>query len=654
MKPLTEMAARLWSVVGAVSVRTKIMGIVLGLVVLLGLGITLRVRLTLEGTLRQQLEMRGISIARDLAARSTDLILTNNTFALHSLVRDTVENNEDLRYAFVVDDRGQVIAHSFDRGIPRGLREANPVDEGERYRLQVLKTEEGLVWDFAVPVFGGEAGVARVGLSEKHLQAAVASTSRQLLLATALASLVGIAAGYLLTWVLTRPVLSLVRVTQAIARGDLSQRAQVWADDEIGRLGAAFNAMVLELGKARAETEEFNRALLRRNRELAALNAVALAASDPLDISSLLERALQGLLATLGFPAGWVCLLGQEGVTPGNVIQVGLAAAPRHETPPGEPPSCPCALVLQAGRSLVISLAGSPGPAQPPRLTGGREAVAQAAVPLVAGSRILGVLSVYAAKSESLDGEELTLLEAIGRELGVAVENARLWEELRHKEALRGQLLDKVIVAQEEERKRVARELHDDTGQAISSLMIGLKVASETSTAEEMRERLGELRGIAAQTLAGVRDLARELRPSLLDDLGLTAALERYLLAYRARFGLEVDLQVTGFADSERLPPQAEITLYRIVQEALTNVAKHAQAGNVSVVVERRAHSVIALVEDDGLGFDVHQVLSSPIEERKLGLYGMQERASLLGGRLVLESGPGRGTTVQVEIPLKG
>jgi len=444
-----------------------------------------------------------------------------------------------------------------------------------------------------------------------------------------------------------------VRVTQAIARGDLSQRAQVWANDEIGRLGAAFNAMVLELGKARAEAEEFDRALLRRNRELAALNAVALAASDPVDISSLLERALRGLLTTLGFPAGWVCLRAQEGVPPGSVIQVGLAETPHHETSPVEPPTCPCALVIQAGRSTVISLAGNPGPARP-RLTGEGEAVALAAAPLVARSRILGVLSVYAAKPESLDAEELALLEAIGRELGVAVENARLWEELRHKEALRGQLLDKVIVAQEEERKRVARELHDNTGQAISSLMIGLKVASETSTAEEMRERLGELRGIAAQTLANVKDLARELRPSLLDDLGLTAALERYLLAYRARFGLEVDLQVTGFAEGERLPSQVEITLYRIIQEALTNVAKHAQAGNVSVVVERRAHSIIALVEDDGLGFDAHQALSSPIEEGRLGLYGMQERASLLGGRLVLESGPGRGTTVQVEIPLEG
>ena len=178
---------RIWELIGSVSVRTKIMGIVLGLVALLGLGTTFWVRYTLEDALRNQLKLRGISVTRDLAARATDLVLTNNTFALHNLVRDTTQNNEDLVYAFMLDERGQIIVHSFESGLPKGLRQANGVAGDAHHHLELLNTEEGLVWDFAVPIFDGKAGTVRVGISERHLQAAVASTTRQLLTATALA-----------------------------------------------------------------------------------------------------------------------------------------------------------------------------------------------------------------------------------------------------------------------------------------------------------------------------------------------------------------------------------------------------------------------------------------------------------------------------------
>jgi len=264
----------------------------------------------------------------------------------------------------------------------------------------------------------------------------------------------------------------------------------------------------------------------------------------------------------------------------------------------------------------------------------------------------LGVMKIAGDAPESFGRDDLDLLAAVGRELGMAVENVHLWEELRRKEELRGELLSKVIKAQEEERQRIARELHDQTGQALTYLLVGLKVAAESKTPQK---HLAELREIAAQTLAGIRDLARELRPSVLDDLGLVAALQRYLAGYGPKFGLETDFQAIGFSDGERLLPEAEVAIYRIVQEALTNVAKHAQAKSVSVIVERRANTVVALVEDDGIGFRVADWLRpmpGQEQQRGLGLYGMQERAELLGGSLTVESSPGHGTTVRVEIPL--
>ena len=223
-------------------------------------------------------------------------------------------------------------------------------------------------------------------------------------------------------------------------------------------------------------------------------------------------------------------------------------------------------------------------------------------------------------------------------------------EELHDKEVLRGRLLERIITVQEDERKRIARELHDETGQALTSLMVGLKALGGATCLEEVRSTADQLRATAAQTLGSLHSLALELRPSVLDDLGLVAALKRYVKDYATGFGLDADFEAVGL-EEKRLTPQVETTLYRIVQEALTNVARHAEASQVSVLLGQRRGSVIAIVEDDGRGFDVESVLTSG-QPTRLGLHGMQERASLVGGKLTVESTPGIGTTVFIEIPL--
>lgn len=477
LSPLLKSSAgftvnHLWDLVGAVSVRTKILGIVLGLVLLLGLGISLQVRQVMQGALVQRLQEQSVANARDLAARATDLILINDLYGLHELLLETQRNNPDVLYAFITDKQGAVIVHTFGEGFPLPLIEANRVSAQEHHKTVLLQTEMGRVWDTAVPIFDGQVGFARVGMSEQNITATLTALTGQMALTTVIVSAVGIAAAVMLTWIVTRPILHLKQAAQAVGEGDFKQYVQPWADDEIGELAEAFNNMTRHL--ARAE----------------------------------LERA--------------------------------------------------------------------------------------------------------------------------------------------DREVMRTQLLGQVITAQEEERRRIARELHDETGQALTCLMVHLQTMKKQCPSPELHAQVEDMRAHISHTLNNVHNLALELRPSVLDDLGLKAALERYISDYRQRYSLEIDLVVYG-VNGQRLPAAVETTLYRIVQEGLTNVARHAQARTVSVVIESRHGRVRTLIEDDGVGFDLQKPNGS---RRRLGLYGMKERAELLGGSFHVESEPGRGTVVLVDVPL--
>jgi PAS domain S-box-containing protein len=215
----------------------------------------------------------------------------------------------------------------------------------------------------------------------------------------------------------------------------------------------------------------------------------------------------------------------------------------------------------------------------------------------------------------------------------------------------RTRLLEQLISAQEEEQRRIARELHDETGQSLTSLLVGLRALEDSRSLEEARTRVGELRQITARALDEVRRLAWGLRPVALDELGLVAALEQYAAEYARSWGLAVDVEARGL-NSDRLPAPVETALYRIVQEALTNSAKHAGAQKVNVVIQRHAASVQVIVVDDGCGFDAEAALKPGGPGTRLGLHGMRERAILLNGSVTIESAPGEGTTVYAWIPL--
>src|SRR6266536_5545546 len=207
-----------------------------------------------------------------------------------------------------------------------------------------------------------------------------------------------------------------------------------------------------------------------------------------------------------------------------------------------------------------------------------------------------------------------------------------------------------ILNAMEEERKRIARELHDETSQVLTSLLISLAILEESITTPEARARIGDTRKLAHQTLRAIRNLSIDLRPSALDDLGLLPALRWYVKEYQQKCSIAVEFVAQNF--KQRLPPEVETALYRIVQESLTNTARHANAHKVIVTVKEHADAVYVTSTDDGIGFNVGTLHKTPDQERGLGLAGMNERAVLLDGSLDIHSIIGRGTTIEVRIPL--
>src|SRR5215471_4928501 len=259
-------------------------------------------------------------------------------------------------------------------------------------------------------------------------------------------------------------------------------------------------------------------------------------------------------------------------------------------------------------------------------------------VPLIARDQAIGVLEIHDKEGSDprFDHDDFRLAETFAARAAVAVELSQRVA----RDAVR-----RVVQAQELERQNLARELHDETGQALTSILLGLKPLEEALADHPARAALAELREHVVSALQDVRRLAVELRPAVLDDLGLVPALERLTDAFAEQSDVRIDFH--SALGEKRLPSEVETTLYRVVQESLTNIVKHANAHHVSVSVARRESGVAAVIEDDGAGFDPRAV-----REDGVGLLGMRERLALVDGRLEIESRPGAGTTIVAEVPL--
>ena len=224
--------------------------------------------------------------------------------------------------------------------------------------------------------------------------------------------------------------------------------------------------------------------------------------------------------------------------------------------------------------------------------------------------------------------------------------------ELEQRNQERSQLLKKVILAQEEERKRVARELHDGVGQALTALVMRMGSAEEIvgQDAPKARQQLEELRLLTSETIEDVRRLISALRPSVLDDMGLVPAVRWYVDTYLDKAGVKASLTTTG--QVQAIPSHVEISVFRVIQEALTNIIRHSQASKAEIVLDFSNSTINGRVTDDGVGFDVPQTRQGANSYTSVGLLGMEERANLLGGKLRIDSQPGRGTSITFEGPL--
>ena len=228
----------------------------------------------------------------------------------------------------------------------------------------------------------------------------------------------------------------------------------------------------------------------------------------------------------------------------------------------------------------------------------------------------------------------------------LAAQNRALLEESQEVRERLQTVSRRLVDAQERERRRIARELHDEAGQALASLRFGLRLLErEIGSPEAVAQRVGELLRTTDAVIDGLRRLAADLRPASLDHLGLAAALRQHARSTAATHGLDVRFKARGFSD-QRLPPAVETALFRVVQEAVTNVVRHARASRVDILLEHRGDRVMAMVEDDGVGFHPDDVDRG----ERFGLQGLRERAEALGGSLTVESAPGSGTTLVVEV----
>lgn len=408
---------------------------------------------------------------------------------------------------------------------------------------------------------------------------------------------------------------------------------------------------VVELWRDITEEKRLEEQILKTNQDLLALNAIAGIISQSLSLEVTLASALERSLELVGGDVGGILLLEEETQTLSYAVHRGLSEG-----------------FVEGVRRLGLGegIAGKVAQQREPivlddisrdaRVT--RAVVAKeglhafVSVPLLSTDKLMGVMNIASRSPRRFAPRDIDLLSAIGKQVGVAVEKARLYEELQRKEALRGELLRQIISTQEEERKRIARELHDVTGQELSTLAInlGAMATAPPSNAEEIRGKLEAAKSLALHSLDEVHKLIFDLRPSLLDDLGLIAAVRWYADRRLRPLGIEVHLETVG--EERRLPSHIETALFRIVQEAIANIAQHAEAESASISLEFEQGAVAVHIEDDGRGFDVTETLSLEDGKRGLGLLGMKERVQLLGGGLKIDSRRGAGTELDIQIPL--
>ncbi len=396
----------------------------------------------------------------------------------------------------------------------------------------------------------------------------------------------------------------------------------------------------IELVRDVTASKEMESRILEANRHLLVLNTISNAASQSLSLDVVLNAALDKILELFEADTGGILLCDE---------QTGLSTYGVQRNLPEE--SVLRSTSLEMARQ--VNETGETITRRSPRVGTGQQTAFDTFVsaPLKSKDRVAGVITVVRRKDADFSALEIQLLASIGQQLGVVVENAELYRELQIKEEARTALLRRIILVQEDERQRVARELHDVTSQTLATLAVGLQglVNAPRPTEPETDTRLEKMRTLLSETSKDIHRLIYDLRPSLLDDLGLWAAVQSCAHNSLDPAGVEIHMEVAG--QERKLAPEIEIAVFRIAQEAIANIAKHARAEWVYINLEYRDKGIVFQIEDDGRGFELGQGFAG--KNGGVGLLGMKERAELLGGHLEIRSFPGSGTRVWADIPAR-
>jgi signal transduction histidine kinase len=399
---------------------------------------------------------------------------------------------------------------------------------------------------------------------------------------------------------------------------------------------------------------EFEEQKEKYHKQITALHTISKAVSELYDLDSILGIAIDNVLNIIDGNIGGILLMDRE---PGVLyyrayqgfsserlnrvkITVGDGIAGR---------------VAETGRAILVEDISKDPRTVNLDIVNAEGLKGFISIPLKSKDRVLGVMNIASHRPGEFDDEDLSLLNSIGDYLGTAIEQANLYERLSRIAERNRVLLKYALTGQEDERKRIARELHDEASMAMTSLTLSIEAAIQMAEKKgfddtQFIQPLKNAQSYAARTNAEILRLMRELRPTLLDEFGVPTAIRRYVLDTLKVQGIEAKIHFTG--RNKRLPVEIETTLYRIAQGLISNILEHSEAKNVSIELEYTPDQCKLVVRDDGKGFDVNHLKAVEPGGRGAGLFTMRERARLLGGTGFVESKPGQGTIVTVTLPL--
>lgn len=408
--------------------------------------------------------------------------------------------------------------------------------------------------------------------------------------------------------------------------------------------------MSLTLAASASERRKAEETLRKQVEELAALNDASKLFLENIEKQALPEAICRLAVDRFNLSAAWM-----EQIPLEDQLKAPLAAYPESLLSDEQMAAIYFQLPELRQRILATERNGLAGVVnfQPalhntsPFILAGEPLRSFAVFPQMYGEKMAGILIVASSDPESFSRERMPLLQSYANLAAVAIQNSWLFEQVRLGNEQLHALSHRLMEVQEEERTHLSRELHDETSQALAALMVNVGLLERDAGLPELvREYASNLKRISSEILENLHALAIKLRPASLDHLGLVTALGQHIQEFNRQYHLDVQFETVGIQPS-RLPLEIETALFRIAQESLTNVALHARATRVDVLLNRRNSCLVLTIEDNGIGFTPTQ----PVDENRLGLLGMRERVAMLGGKLIVESTPGKGTMISVEVP---